>query len=229
VVGFFPAARTGPDDVTVYDLRSHAPTHPSQVIHFLRQQGGRPKGRPYHSLADLVAPDDDYLGAFAVTAGHGLDPLVREFEAKHDDYNAILAKSLADRLAEALAERVHEKVRTEYWGYAQDEQLGNDDLIHERYQGIRPAPGYPACPDHTEKGPLFDLLRARELGIELTEHFAMTPTAAVSGLYFGHPASKYFAVGRIGQDQVADYAARKGMAVPDAERWLAPNLGYRPE
>ena len=227
VVGFFPAARTGPDDVTLTDARPRSPAHPSQVIHFLRQQGARPAGRPYLSLADLVAPADDFLGAFAVTAGHGLDALVRDFEARHDDYSAILAKSLADRLAEALAERIHEKVRTEWWGYARDERLTNDDLIRERYQGIRPAPGYPACPDHTEKRTIWTLLDAeRAAGMTLTDSGAMVPTAAVSGWYFWRPESAYFGVGKIGRDQVEDYARRKGWTVAEAERWLAPNLGY---
>ncbi|MEP6744989.1 MAG: vitamin B12 dependent-methionine synthase activation domain-containing protein, partial [Gemmatimonadota bacterium] len=227
VVGFFPAARTGADDVTLTDARPHSPAHPEIALHFLRQQGQRAAGRPYLSLADLVAPADDYLGAFAVTAGHGLDPLVAEFEANNDDYSAILAKSLADRLAEALAERLHEKVRKEYWGYARAERLGNDDLIRERYQGIRPAPGYPACPDHTEKGTIWRLLDAeRAAGMTITESFAMLPTAAVSGWYFWRPESTYFGVGKIGRDQVEDYARRKGWTVAEAERWLAPNLGY---
>ena len=227
VIGFFPAARTGPDDVTLTDARPHAATHPGAVLHFLRQQGTRPEGRPYLSLADLVAPADDFLGAFAVTTGHGLDAVVREFESQHDDYNAILAKALADRLAEALAERMHEKVRTEYWGYAPDERLGNDDLIRERYQGIRPAPGYPACPDHTEKRTLWKLLDAeRAAGMTLTESCAMLPTAAVSGFYFWRPEAAYFGVARIGRDQVEDYARRKGWTVAETERWLAPNLGY---
>ena len=163
-----------------------------------------------------------------MTAGIGLDALVAEFEAQHDDYSAILAKALADRLAEAFAERLHERVRREFWGYARTESLDNVALIREPYQGIRPAPGYPACPDHTEKRTLFELLDAeRRTGIPLTETFAMTPTAAVSGYYFWHPDARYFGVGKIGRDQVEDYAARKGMTVPEAERWLAPNLGYQ--
>jgi 5-methyltetrahydrofolate--homocysteine methyltransferase len=167
------------------------------------------------------------VGAFAVTAGHGVDPLVAEFEGRHDDYNAILAKALADRLAEAFAERLHERVRREFWGYAGSETLENSELIREAYQGIRPAPGYPACPDHTEKGTIFDLLDVERLaGISLTESFAMMPTAAVSGWYFWHPDARYFGVGKIGRDQVEDYAKRKGMTVEDAERWLAPNLSY---
>ncbi len=169
----------------------------------------------------------DYVGAFAVTAGHGLDALVARYEAAHDDYSAILAKALADRLAEALAERLHERVRREFWGYAPDEALDNEALIKERYQGIRPAPGYPACPDHTEKRTLFDLLGAEErAGIRLTESFAMIPTASVSGYYFWRPEARYFGVGKIGRDQVEDYARRKGMAPAEVERWLAPNLDY---
>jgi 5-methyltetrahydrofolate--homocysteine methyltransferase len=167
----------------------------------------------------------DFVGGFAVTTGHGLDALVAEFEAAHDDYSAILAKALADRLAEAFAERLHELVRRETWGYAPGEALTNEELIEARYQGIRPAPGYPACPDHTEKGTLFALLEAEErAGIRLTESFAMVPAAAVSGYYFWHPQAAYFGLGRIGRDQLADYAARKGMPEELAARWLAPNL-----
>jgi 5-methyltetrahydrofolate--homocysteine methyltransferase len=227
VYGFWPANADG-DDIVLFadDERDE------ELLRFpmLRQQADHQDDRPNRSLADFVAPIEtglrDYVGAFAVTAGVGTDELAHEFEAAGDDYNAILTKALADRLAESFATVLHDQVRREWY---QAEALTPEQLIAERHRGIRPAFGYPACPDHTEKGPLFDLLRARELGIELTEHFAMTPTAAVSGLYFGHPASKYFAVGRIGKDQVADYAARKGMTVPDAERWLAPNLGYQPE
>jgi 5-methyltetrahydrofolate--homocysteine methyltransferase len=189
-------------------------------------------GRPNLALADFVAPLEsgvpDYVGAFAVTAGIGLDRLVATFEAAHDDYNGILAKALADRLAEAFAERLHERVRTEYWGYAKDERLDNRALIKEQYQGIRPAPGYPACPDHTEKRILFDLLGAEEKAhITLTESFAMLPAAAVSGWFFWRPEAQYFGVGKIDRDQVEDYARRKGMDVATMERWLAPNLSYR--
>ena len=167
----------------------------------------------------------DYVGAFAVTAGHGTDAMVRTFEAAHDDYSAIMVKALADRLAEAFAERLHEEVRRELWGYAPDEALDNASLIAERYQGIRPAPGYPAVPDHTTKGTLFALLDApARAGMALTESFAMTPAASVSGLYFWHPGSHYFGLGRIGRDQLADYARRAGMPVDEAARWLAPNL-----
>jgi 5-methyltetrahydrofolate--homocysteine methyltransferase len=195
----------------------------------LRQQMEKPAGRPNVALADYVAPVDsgvaDFMGAFAVTSGHGLEALVAEFEAANDDYSAILAKALADRLAEAFAERLHERVRRELWGYAPDEALSNDDLIAERYQGIRPAPGYPACPDHTEKRTIFELLEAEQrAGIQLTESCAMLPGASVSGYYLWNPASRYFGLGRIGQDQLVDYARRKGIALDVAARWLAPNL-----
>ena len=195
-----------------------------------RQQFEKP-GRADYCLADFVAPREsgsaDYIGAFAVTAGIGAEALARSFEEHHDDYSSILVKALADRLAEALAERMHERVRREFWGYATDEALGNADLIAERYAGIRPAPGYPACPDHTEKRTLFDLLDVPRLaGITLTESYAMHPAASVSGWYFAHPEARYFGLGKIGRDQVADYAARKGMAVEEVERWLGPNLAY---
>jgi 5-methyltetrahydrofolate--homocysteine methyltransferase len=198
----------------------------------LRQQSPIADGRPNRSLADFVAPADsgrrDYLGAFAVTAGLGADALVARFEADHDDYNAILVKALADRLAEAFAEYLHARARRE-WGYGVGEALSNDELISERYRGIRPAFGYPACPDHTPKGALFALLEAEAVGMALTESFAMTPPASVSGLYFSHPQASYFMVGRLGRDQVIDYARRAGMSVENAERWLAPNLAYTPE
>ncbi len=193
----------------------------------------KPLDKPNQCLADLVAPRDsgvrDYFGAFAVTAGIGIDERVAEFEQKHDDYNAIMLKALADRLAEGFAELMHQRVRREFWGYAADENLGVDDLIAEKYRGIRPAPGYPACPDHTEKGPLFELLDATQnAGITLTESYAMLPTAAVSGFYFSHPESQYFAVAKIDRDQVEDYARRKAMRVQEVESWLAPNLAYEP-
>ncbi|MFZ1642623.1 MAG: methionine synthase, partial [Candidatus Contendobacter sp.] len=232
VVGFFAANRTGEDDIALYtdDSRDRV----LMTLHHLRQQGPKPAGKPHHCLADWIAPREtgvaDYLGAFAVTAGIGIDERVAAFERAHDDYSAILLKALADRLAEAFAERLHERVRKEFWAYAADETLSNDDLIAENYRGIRPAPGYPACPDHTEKGLLWQLLDAdRNAGIHLTEHFAMTPTAAVSGWYFSHPEARYFGVGRLDRDQVADYAGRKGWTLAEAERWLAPNLGYEPE
>jgi 5-methyltetrahydrofolate--homocysteine methyltransferase len=202
-------------------------------LHHLRQQKGKAEGQPHLCLADFVAPKTsgkaDYLGAFAVTAGIGLDEHVQRFEADHDDYSSILLKALADRLAEACAEYMHARVRKEFWAYAADEALDSVALIDERYTGIRPAPGYPACPDHTEKGLLWDLLDVKtQAGIELTDSYAMYPTAAVSGFYFSHPESRYFAVGKIGRDQVEDYARRKGMSVATAERWLAANLGYEP-
>ncbi|HNN45232.1 MAG TPA: vitamin B12 dependent-methionine synthase activation domain-containing protein, partial [Azospira sp.] len=197
------------------------------TTHHLRQQHERPSGKPHYCLADFVAPKGtaDWTGAFAVTAGLGIEKKLAEFEATHDDYRAIMLKSLADRLAEACAEWLHERVRKEYWGYATAEQLSNDQLIREEYQGIRPAPGYPACPDHTEKGTIFALLDApANAGMGLTEAYAMTPAAAVSGWYFAHPEAQYFAVQKIGRDQLEDWAQRKGMSVEDAARWLAPIL-----
>ncbi|HEX3125322.1 MAG TPA: methionine synthase [Rhodanobacteraceae bacterium] len=204
------------------------------TLHFLRQQVDKPPGRPDFCLADFIAPKEsgvrDWIGAFAVTAGLGIERKLEEFERTHDDYSSILLKALADRLAEAFAERLHERVRKEFWGYARDEALGNEDLVAEKYRGIRPAPGYPACPDHTEKSTLFTLLDAtKNAGIELTESFAMYPASAVSGWYFSHPESQYFVVGRITKQQVEDYAKRKGWTLAEAERWLAPSLDYDPE
>jgi 5-methyltetrahydrofolate--homocysteine methyltransferase len=227
--GFFPANAAG-DDVEIYGGDDRATVR--TVLRMLRQQSERPADQPMQSLSDYVAPREtglaDYVGAFAVTTGHGLDAIVKRFEAQHDDYNAIMAKALADRLAEALAELLHRRVREE-WGYGRDEHLSHEELIRERYRGIRPAPGYPACPDHTEKGGLFELIDAQaRAGIALTESYAMLPTAAVSGWYFSHPEARYLTVGRIGADQVEDYARRKGMTRAEAERWLAPNLGYTP-
>jgi 5-methyltetrahydrofolate--homocysteine methyltransferase len=228
VFGVFRANAVG-DDIELYADEER--TEQLAVIRTIRQQMIKPPGRPNLALADFVAPRDsgvpDYAGAFAVTAGTGLDGLVASYEAQHDDYNAILAKALADRLAEAFAERLHERVRREYWAYAPAESLDNAALIREQYQGIRPAPGYPACPDHTEKRTLFDLLRAESnAGITLTESFAMLPTASVSGYYFWHPQAQYFGVGKVERDQVEDYARRKGMDLATMERWLAPNLNY---
>jgi 5-methyltetrahydrofolate--homocysteine methyltransferase len=227
--GFWPANSTG-DDIELYTDESRARV--LATIHTLRQQMVKPPGRPNLALADFTAPKStglaDHVGGFVVTAGHGLEELAAGFKADHDDYSAILATALADRLAEAFAERLHERVRREFWGYAPDEALDNDALIHEKYQGIRPAPGYPACPDHTEKGPLLGLLESeKRAGVRLTESFAMFPGAAVSGYYFWHPQSQYFGLGRIGRDQLEDYAARKGMTVDEAARWLAPNLDDR--
>ena len=228
VIGFWPAKRIGTDDIALLNEDGSE----LASLHHLRQQTDKANDQPNYCLADYVAPAGtkrDYVGGFVVTAGHGVDEKVAEFEANHDDYNAILLKSLADRLAESLAERMHEKVRKEYWGYAGDESLNNEELIKERYTGIRPAPGYPACPDHTEKETLFDLLDATEnTGVQLTEHFAMYPTAAVSGWYFSHPESRYYAVGKINKDQVEDYAVRKDISIEEAERWLSPNLAYEP-
>jgi 5-methyltetrahydrofolate--homocysteine methyltransferase len=228
VVGFFPANSVD-DDIQLY--ADPGRDQPVAVVHTLRQQMIKPPGRPNLALADFIAPKEsrvpDYLGAFAVTAGIGLDQLVARFEAEHDDYSAILAKALADRLAEAFAEHLHLRVRKEFWGYAREENLDNESLIKERFQGIRPAPGYPACPDHTEKQTLFQLLDAeRRAGITLTESFAMLPAAAVSGYYFSHPRAQYFGVGKIERDQVEDYARRKGFDLKTMERWLAPNLNY---
>jgi 5-methyltetrahydrofolate--homocysteine methyltransferase len=229
VYGFFPAQAAG-DDIELFE--DEARRRPGLTLHTLRQQTERPAGQPHIALADYVAPREsgraDWLGAFAVTAGVGLPALVAAFEREHDDYGAIMAKALADRLAEALAEKLHQQARRD-WGYGREEHLSVDELIRERYRGIRPAPGYPACPDHTEKRLLFDLLDAtRAAGIELTESFAMDPAASVCGLYFAHPEARYFTVGRIGEDQVVDYARRKGLELRAAERWLAPNLAYDP-
>jgi len=231
VIGFFPANVVG-DDIEVYTDETR--TQVLATLYNLRQQGQHRDGVPNRSLGDFVAPKEtglaDHVGAFAVTAGLGGSEKIAEFKAAHDDYSAILLESLADRLAEAFAERMHQRVRTEFWGYQPDEHLDNQELIGERYQGIRPAPGYPACPEHTEKTTLFELLDVTErAGIELTESMAMWPGAAVSGWYFSHPQSQYFVVGRLAQDQVADYAKRKGWTLAEAERWLAPNLGYNPE
>jgi 5-methyltetrahydrofolate--homocysteine methyltransferase len=231
VIGFFPANSRG-DDIVLYtdDSRSEVLT----VIHHLRQQHVKPPGQPNYCLADFIAPEGsgvaDYIGAFAVSAGQGIETRLETFAAQHDDYSSIMLKALADRLAEAFAEHLHQRVRREFWGYAPDEHFSNEQLIAEEYRGVRPAPGYPACPDHTEKTALFELLSAEEqAGIRLTESFAMYPAASVSGWYLSHPAAKYFNVGKINRDQLEDYAARKGMSVKDAERWLGPNLAYEPE
>ncbi len=228
VIGFWPANAVG-DDIELYTDETR--TKVLDTIYTLRQQAEKPKGEPYYALADFIAQKDtgiaDYWGGFAVTAGLGCDELVAKFEADHDDYNSIMAKALADRLAEAFAEKMHELVRREYWGYAKDEHLSREDMIREKYQGIRPAPGYPACPDHTEKWTLFKLLNAEaNTGIYLTESLAMMPASSVSGFYFAHPQSKYFGLGKITKDQVEDYAERKKMPLEEVERWLSPNLGY---
>jgi 5-methyltetrahydrofolate--homocysteine methyltransferase len=229
VAGFFPAASVG-DDIEVYTDESRAGVR--ATFHTLRQQIEKRDGEPDLALADFIAPREtgiaDYLGAFAVTAGINIERLVGRFEKEHDDYSAIMAKALADRLAEALAELTHKRAR-QAWGFGCEEKLTQDDLVHERYRGIRPAPGYPALPDHTEKRTLFDLLEAEQnAGVRLTENFAMYPAASVSGLYFSHPQSRYFSVGKIGRDQVLDYQRRKGTEISAVERWLGPNLNYDP-
>ena len=228
VIGFWPAARDG-DDIIVYedDTRNAELAR----LHTLRQQMLRTNNRPNFALADYIQPiggKPDYIGGFAVTSGHGEDEIAKKFEADGDDYSSIMSKALADRLAEAFAERMHQLVRTELWGYEPNEALDNDALINEEFTGIRPAPGYPAQPDHTEKGTLFELLDAEKtIGLTLTESFAMWPGAAVSGLYFSHPDSAYFGVGKINRDQVADYAKRKGMTLEICEKWMAPILSYK--
>jgi 5-methyltetrahydrofolate--homocysteine methyltransferase len=227
VFGLWPANSVGDDVVVDVD---GVPT----TLHFLRQQVDKPVERPDFCLADFIAPKQsgkqDWIGAFAVTAGIGIEPHIARFHADHDDYNAIMLKALADRLAETMAERIHQRVRKEFWGYAADESLDSDALIEEKYRGIRPAPGYPACPEHSEKATLFSLLDATgNAGITLTESFAMYPAAAVSGYYFSHPGSQYFVVGRVSKEQAADYAQRKGVSLAQAERWLASNLDYDPE
>jgi 5-methyltetrahydrofolate--homocysteine methyltransferase len=232
VIGFFPANSVGDDDINVY--RDEARQSVEMRLHNLRQQKSKPQDQAQLCLSDFVAPSQsgraDYIGAFALTAGIGIDAHVARFEAQHDDYSSIMLKALADRLAEALAERLHERVRREFWAYAPLEQLDNSGLIREEYQGIRPAPGYPACPDHTEKALLWRLLDAeRNASLHLTESFAMLPTAAVSGFYFSHPKAHYFGVGKIDRDQVLSYAQRKGFTMSEAERWLAPILGYEPD
>jgi 5-methyltetrahydrofolate--homocysteine methyltransferase len=217
VYGFWPASSEG-DDVLLADGTRFC---------FLRQQSAYGDSRPNRSLADVVARAGDHIGAFAVTTGIGADELSARYEAEHDDYKAIMVKALADRLAEAFAEYLHEVARRAW--YETGRKLSTDELVSERYRGIRPAFGYPACPDHSEKRKLFDLLGAESVGIELTESFAMTPAASVSGIYLAHPDARYFSVGRIGRDQVEDYAARKGISLAEAERWLRPNLAYEPD
>jgi 5-methyltetrahydrofolate--homocysteine methyltransferase len=237
VYGLFPANSVG-DDVEIYTNGSRK--HLRTKFHFLRQQIEKGDGTPNWCLADFIAPREseisnlksetpaDYIGAFAVTSGHGLKEIVEKYKAAHDDYNAILAEAIADRLAEALAEFLHKRVRDE-WGFGRLEKRTTEDLIAEKYRGIRPAAGYPACPDHTEKEILWDLLDVEQhTGIKLTESFAMWPGSSVSGLYFAHPESKYFAVGKLGKDQVEDLSKRKGKAVSEMERWLGPWLNYNP-
>lgn len=232
VYGLFPANSIGHDDIEIYTNNERDGL--LMTMHSLRQQTQKPPGQPNFALADFVAPEEtnvkDYIGAFAVATGFGMEERIKQFEDDHDDYSAIILKALADRLAEAFAERLHQHVRKEFWGYHSNETLENEDLIAEKYQGIRPAPGYPACPDHTEKPLIWDLLKVEEnAGITLTESYAMYPTAAVSGIYFSHPESRYFGLGKINKDQVQDYAHRKGESLHAVERWLSPNLGYDPE
>jgi 5-methyltetrahydrofolate--homocysteine methyltransferase len=229
VYGLFPANAVG-DDVELYTDNTR--TKVQQRFHFLRQQANREGSEPCRSLVDFIAPKEtglqDHIGAFAVTSGICLKELCDDYRAKNDDYNAIMAEAIADRLAEAFAECLHKKVREE-WGYGRNEGLSNADLIDEKYQGIRPAAGYPACPDHTEKGPLWNLLDVQKnTGMLITESFAMWPGSSVSGLYFAHPESRYFSLGKIDRDQVDSYAERKGMSVKEVERWLGPNLNYDP-
>jgi 5-methyltetrahydrofolate--homocysteine methyltransferase len=229
VFGFYAASRTEKDDVTLFDSTDSKKQF--SEFHFLRQQNKKAKDLPNFCLADFIAPatanKEDYIGMFAVTAGLGIEKLLEKFKADHDDYSDIMVKALADRLAEAFAECLHEKVRREFWGYATNEKLSNDEMIEEKYQGIRPAPGYPACPDHTEKKILFEILDAeKQVGIKLTESYAMYPASSVSGFYFSHSDSKYFGLGKIEKDQVIEYAERKEMSLEEIERWLAPNLSY---
>jgi 5-methyltetrahydrofolate--homocysteine methyltransferase len=230
VIALLPANSVNDDDIEIYTDESR--TQVAFTYHGLRQQGEKPVidgvARPNQCLADFIAPKSsgiaDYIGLFAVTAGIGIEKHEKRFEDAHDDYSSIMLKALADRLAEAFAEHLHERVRKELWGYAPDEQLSNEELIKEAYKGIRPAPGYPACPEHTVKADMFKLLQCEEVGMQLTESFAMFPGASVSGFYFAHPESKYFVVGKIGEDQLNDMAARRGVAKEELERWLAPNL-----
>ena len=226
VIGFWPANADG-DDIILFEDVKRAKI--LATLHTLRQQGNKTKGRPHYALADFVAPKEsdlaDWLGAFALGI-FGADDVADRYKTENDDYNAIMVKALADRFAEAFAERLHERVRRQYWGYAKAETLQNEDLIQQQYKGIRPAPGYPACPDHTEKATLFKLLGAEKFNIKLSETFSMHPAAAVSGWYFSHPQSHYFGVGKINKDQVKDYAERKCMTVGEIERWLGPNLSY---
>ncbi|MGB8319843.1 MAG: vitamin B12 dependent-methionine synthase activation domain-containing protein, partial [Ignavibacteriaceae bacterium] len=229
VVGLFPANSVGCEDIEIYsdDTRKGV----KRILHTLRSQEKKTDNLPNLALADFIAPKEsgikDYIGAFAVTAGIGIEEIVAKFEKEHDDYNSIMTKALADRLAEAFAEHLHNLVRKKYWGYSPEEEINNEDLIKENYQGIRPAPGYPAQPDHTEKLIIFDLLKAEEnASIKLTENMAMYPAASVSGLYFANPQAKYFNVGKIGRDQVSDYHRRKGLSLEEVEKWLRPILNY---
>ncbi len=228
LIGLFPANSFG-EDVVVFEDESR--TKQKTKFHFLRQQAEKRNGQPNSSLVDYVAPLDtgkeDYIGMFAVTSGLGIEKLIKKYETANDDYNSILVKALADRLAEAHAEYMHYKIRTDLWGFCKDEDFDNEKFIAEEYQGIRPAPGYPACPDHTEKRTLFDVLEVeKNTGISLTESFAMYPASSVSGFYFSHPQSRYFGVGKLSKDQIEDYAQRKGKPIKEIEKWLSQNLAY---
>ena len=228
-MGFFPANSVG-DDIEIYADEKREKI--SMTLHTLRQQTEKFDDKPYYAMSDFIAQKDsgrlDYIGGFAVTAGIGIEKLVAEYERNHDDYRSIMMKALADRLAEAFAERMHELVRKEYWGYAPNENCTHEDFIQGNYRGIRPAPGYPACPDHTEKPLLFKLIEAQKnTQITLTENFAMLPAASVCGFYFAHPDTRYFWLGQIARDQMEDYARRKNMPVDVLERWLAPHIGYK--
>jgi 5-methyltetrahydrofolate--homocysteine methyltransferase len=229
VFGIYPANSVNGKDVELYTNEKRDGI--LEEFYFLRQQGEKSSGAPHLALSDFIAPKHtglaDHIGLFAVTAGVGLEQLVKRYEDEHDDYSAIMAKALADRLAEAFAEHLHCLVRIEYWGYGKDESFTNEELIAESYRGIRPAPGYPACPDHTEKLTLFKILDAeKETGIKLTESLAMHPAASVCGYYFAHPGAKYFTIGKIQKDQILDYHKRKGLSIQETEKWLAPILGY---
>ena len=226
VIGFWPANSINNDDIELYSGDETIAT-----LHHIRQQTAKPNGKPNLSLADFIAPAEtgkqDYIGGFVVTAGIGAEQLAKSYEEANDDYSAIMVKALADRLAESFAEHMHMRVRKEFWSYAAAEDLSNTELIKEKYRGIRPAPGYPACPDHTEKATLFKLLSPEDnIGVELTENFAMSPAAAVCGFYYSHPQSSYFATGKISKDQVKSLAERKALSVSEMERWLAPVLDY---
>lgn len=231
IIGFWPAHSNDSDGIEVF--ADEGRVNKLATLHTLRQQMQRRNGRANRALADFIAPEtsgvEDYIGGFAVSTGFGEEVIATRFERANDDYSAILSKALSDRLAEAFAECMHQRVRTEFWAYVQDENLNNDSLIAENYQGIRPAPGYPCQPDHREKGTLFKLLQAEQtMGIRLTESFAMQPGSAVSGLYFSHPQSQYFGVGKIERDQVEDYARRQGVSIRETEKWLGPILNYEP-
>lgn len=225
VVGLFPARKKGADDIEVL---STSGKDSLAVLHTLRQQAEKREDQSSWALADFISPQDDFVGMFAVNAGDGVDQLAKQYEEDLDDYSSIMLKAVADRLAEGFAEYLHWRVRKDYWGYAPDENLSEKEIVREKYQGIRPAAGYPACPDHTEKQTIWDCLQVESnIGLKLTESFAMSPGSSVSGLYFSHPKSRYFGLGKISKDQVLDYAQRKGWSVDQTEKWLGPNLNYQ--